>query len=433
VQVGDQIAGRYRLLRPLGAGGMGEVWAARNELTGRDFAIKFLLKEFAHSSEAFERFVREAEITGKLQHPSIVDVFDIAQTEGGSPFIVMELLTGEDLETRLDREGTLSPLRTAALFSQVATGLAMAHQVGVVHRDLSASNIFLSRHPDGGDSIPRILDFGVSKRVGPAYDGKSCTSNGAVLGNPVYMSPEQAMGAEAVDARTDVWSLGVVMYQCLTGTVPFRSNNYNALMVDIMTRPHRPILQLMPALDPEIARTVEQCLSKERDKRFASAQELGIQLASIARRLADDPKALAESPRRRATDNLPPPPSRAERQRDLRRAVAALPLGVRIFRGIAGLQPPRSVVATGAIVLGALIGVGFSRWWQHGEAHIPSERSSMVSIPGAIAGPEDDRSLRLANSPPPKTQPAVEERLRRSTREIKLGQAVARGIKGNQK
>jgi serine/threonine-protein kinase len=348
----------------------------------------------------------------------------------------MELLTGEDLESRLDREGTLSPLRTAAIFSQVATGLEMAHHVGVVHRDLSASNIFLSKNTDGGESVPKILDFGVSKQVGPAYDGKSCTSNGAVLGNPVYMSPEQAMGAESVDARTDVWSLGVVMYQALTGTVPFRSNNYNALMVDIMTRPHRPIVQVMPALDAELAKTVEQCLCKEREKRFASALELGAKLASIARRLADDPKALGKSPRRRATDNLPPPPSRAERQRDEKRAVAALPFGVRVMRSITGLRPPRSIVATTATIVGALIGVVLSQWWQQDEK--PSslaERSESVQATGDAVLGQDDASERLASNP---TQPASyqkqpEERLRRSTREIKLGQAIARGIKGKDK
>jgi serine/threonine-protein kinase len=419
---------------------MGEVWAARNELTGRDFAVKFLLKEFAHSSEAFERFVREAEITGKLQHPSIVDVFDIAQTESGQPFIVMELLTGEDLESRLDREGTLSPLRTAALFSQVATGLEMAHHVGVVHRDLSASNIFLSKNSDGGESVPKILDFGVSKQVGPAYDGKSCTSNGAVLGNPVYMSPEQAMGAESVDARTDVWSLGVVMYQALTGTVPFRSNNYNALMVDIMTRPHRPILQVMPALDAELAKTVELCLCKEREQRFASALELGAKLASIARRLADDPKALGQSPRRRATDNLPPPPSRAEVKRDEKRAVAALPFGVRVFRGLSSLRPPRSVVATAATLVGAAIGILLSQWWQQDAQRSvnqlsATERSSSVQAAASDAVLSDAQGSRLASNPQPQyqKQPTVEERLRSSTREIKLGQAIARGIKGKEK
>jgi serine/threonine-protein kinase len=273
---------------------MGEVWAARNELTNRDFAIKFLLREFAHHKEAYERFVREASITGKLQHPAIVDVFDVAQTEEGRPFIVMELLKGEDLETRLEREGTLSPLRTAAYFSQVATALALAHDAGVVHRDLSASNIFLSPPGDGeGEAVPKILDFGVSKTLGPSVEGRVTTSSGAVLGNPVYMSPEQARGAETVDDRTDVWALGVLMYQCLAGTTPFRSTNYNALMVDIMTLQHRPILELVPTLDREIAGIIEHCLQKDRERRPESARDIGHHLGRIARRLSGDPQTLA--------------------------------------------------------------------------------------------------------------------------------------------
>jgi serine/threonine-protein kinase len=332
-------------------------------------------------------------------------------------------------------------MRAAALFSQVAMGLSLAHEAGVVHRDLSASNIFLARNNEGGEPVPKILDFGVSKRVGPAYDGESRTSNGAVLGNPVYMSPEQAMGAETVDARTDVWALGVVMYQCLTGTVPFRSNNYNALMVDIMTRPHRPIMQLMPALDAELGKTIEQCLQKPRELRIASVRELGVRLASIARRLAGDPRTLAKSPRRRATDNLPPPPSRAERLKEARRAAAALPMGVRLFRGIAGLQPPRSVVAVAASVAGVLAGLTLAQWWQGDGSSLAtgsggSLARSEMPLPGV---PGDDDSLRLAardeiegemTPGTPRTVASPEERLRRSAREIKLGQAVARGIKG---
>jgi serine/threonine-protein kinase len=338
---------------------MGEVWAARNELTNRDFAIKFLLREFAHHKEAYERFVREASITGKLQHPAIVDVFDVAQTEEGRPFIVMELLKGEDLETRLEREGTLSPLRTAAYFSQVATALALAHDAGVVHRDLSASNIFLSPPGDGeGEAVPKILDFGVSKTLGPSVEGRVTTSSGAVLGNPVYISPEQARGAETVDDRTDVWALGVLMYQCLAGTTPFRSTNYNALMVDIMTLQHRPILELVPTLDREIAGIIEHCLQKDRERRPESARDIGHHLGRIARRLSGDPQTLAKMPKRRATDRLPPLQTQAERLKDARRAAAALPLGVRVFRSITGIEVSRGTLATLCAVVGACAGIG---------------------------------------------------------------------------
>ncbi|MEY4549241.1 MAG: hypothetical protein RL685_5436 [Pseudomonadota bacterium] len=284
---------------------MGEVWAANNELTNRDFAIKFLLKEFASNDEAYNRFVREAETTGKLQHPSIVDVFDVAQTPDGWPFIVMELLVGEGLDDRLKREGALPPLLVASYFSQISMALDMAHRAGIVHRDLSASNIFLARSREHNGICPKILDFGVSKHLGPS-DGAFQTCHGAVLGNPLYMSPEQARGAEQVDARTDVWSLGVLMYLALTGVAAFASRNYNALMVDIMTRPHRPILEVLPALDRSLVGIVEGCLVKDRTRRIGSASELAERLAAVARRLGRTEEGLVDSPRRRATDRLPP-------------------------------------------------------------------------------------------------------------------------------
>jgi eukaryotic-like serine/threonine-protein kinase len=305
VQIGDKIAGRYRLLRRLASGGMGEVWAASNELTNRDFAIKFLLKEFASNDEAYNRFVREAETTGKLQHPSIVDVFDVAQTVDGRPFIVMELLVGEGLNDRLTREATLSPLQVAAYFSQIAMALDLAHRAGIIHRDLSSSNIFLAQSREHNGICPKILDFGVSKHVG-ANSGDFQTCHGAVLGNPLYMSPEQARGAEQVDARTDVWSMGVLMYQCLTGTPAFSSRNYNALMVDIMTQPHRPVSELAPRADRALAVIVEGCLVKDREHRIASASELAERLASVARRLSRAEDAANEGPRRRSTDRMPP-------------------------------------------------------------------------------------------------------------------------------
>ncbi|HEX2734216.1 MAG TPA: serine/threonine-protein kinase, partial [Polyangiaceae bacterium] len=264
---------------------MGEVWAARNELTNRDFAIKFLLPQLSENDEAFERFVREAKTTGTLQHPSIVDVYDVALGKDGRPFIVMELLHGEELDGTIDRVGSLSPLKTAAYFAQIAAGLQLAHDAGVVHRDLSTNNIFLARNADGG-IVPKILDFGVSKTLGPVFEGQSVTCDGAVLGNPIFMSPEQARGAREVDARTDIWALGVGMYQALTGKAPFRSTNYNALMVDIMTHRHRPIRELIPTLDQELSRVIEDCLIKDRNQRLASAQMLAERLSNIARRLA---------------------------------------------------------------------------------------------------------------------------------------------------
>jgi serine/threonine-protein kinase len=366
VQPGDVIAERYRLLRLLDVGGMGEVWAAKNELTQKSFAIKFLLPELAERPDALERFIREAETAGSLNHRAIVDVFDVAQAEDGRAFIVMELLSGESLETRIERGGPLTSLETATALSQVADGLDAAHRAGIVHRDLSSANIFLSRNPDGGAPIAKILDFGVSKTLGPARHDRTQTGNGAVLGCPEFMSPEQARGAEAVDARTDVWSLGIVLYQCLTGAAPFRAQNYNALMVAILTRPHRPLLEVAPSVNRELAEVVEGCLSKERDARVQSASEVRDRLAAIVRRLAGS-AALPTSPQRRATDRLTPrsPEPRAK----------ASALGQEDLQALDRLRARRRVVGIVSAALGvgagAMIALAYGSWPRHDYSLIP--------------------------------------------------------------
>jgi serine/threonine protein kinase len=329
---------------------MGEVWAAKNELTMKSFAIKFLLPALAERPDALERFVREAETAGSMNHRSIVDVFDVAQAEDGRPYIVMELLTGESLEARLERAGSLSSIEASAFVAQVADGLDAAHRAGIVHRDLSLANIFLVRNPEGGRPIPKILDFGVSKTLGPTARDRTQTGNGTVLGCPEFMSPEQSRGAEAVDARTDVWSLGVVLYQCLAGTPPFRAKNYNALMVSILTRPHRPLAELVPQADPELVQLVESCLMKDRDRRVQTAREVSDRLGTIARRLGGS--LVLGTAKRRATDRLP---------RDLGRNAEGgsrnlFTLGVDELKVLARMRARRSTIGIASAITGIAIG-----------------------------------------------------------------------------
>ena len=403
---GDIISERYRLLRLLDVGGMGEVWAAKNELTQKSFAIKFLLPALAERPDALERFVREAETAGSMNHRSIVDVFDVAQAEDGRPYIVMELLVGESLEGRLERAGSLSCTEAAAFVAQVADGLDAAHRAGVVHRDLSLANIFLVRNPEGGRPIPKILDFGVSKTLGPSAADRTQTGHGTVLGCPEFMSPEQARGAEAVDGRTDVWSLGVVLYQCLAGTPPFRAKNYNALMVGILTRPHRPLIELVPKADPELVQLIEHCLQKDRDVRVQTAREVSDRLSAIARRLAGP--AVLGTAQRRATDRLP-----RESEGSARNLFA---LGVEELKILAGLRARRSTLgiasAIAGVVIGALVAVllGSHRSEEPSRSppkvvsvHPPdaSRRSSAVptkeaALPPARTSPSGDDSHDLA-------------------------------------
>ncbi len=349
---------KYRLVQRIAAGGMGEVWAATNELTSRRCAIKFLLPELAENLEALSRFIGEAKTTGRLQHPAIIDVYDAGAMPDGTPFLVMELLSGQSLESRLMATGVLPPGLTCTYLAHVAEGLDVAHRAGVVHRDLSSANVFLARPKGGGPPQPKILDFGVSKNIGPIFDGTVRTGNGAVLGSPAYMSPEQASGAEKVDARTDIWAVGVLLYECVTGRPPFTSQNYNALMLSILSRPHRPVTELVPTLDSELADLIESCLVKDPAYRIQSAAELAERLRLLAARLSLTERSTA--PQRRASDRVTAPP--LGRMSDPRFLVTgAVPRGARAWHFIKEkMHTKRGVGAATAAcstALGVFIGV----------------------------------------------------------------------------
>ena len=287
MHAGDLISGKYRLLRLIGSGGMGSVWAARNELTDRDFAIKFLHPRLADNKEALNRFFLEARACGQIKHPAVVDVYDMGQAEDGSPYLVMELLEGEGFDQRLSRAGVFRPAEAAAWIAFVARGLEEAHVRGLVHRDLKPGNIFFALD-DRGDVIPKVLDFGVSKATGTNNDFVK-TSTGAVLGSPAYMSPEQARGDVDIDSRSDVWSLGVILYEALTGQVPFDAANYNALMVAIITKPHRPVAEVAPGVPSEMSQIIDLALSKDRTQRISTARELADRLDAAAAKMTDAP------------------------------------------------------------------------------------------------------------------------------------------------
>ena len=309
------ISGKYRLLRLLGAGGMGSVWAARNELTDRDFAIKFLLPSLAQSKEALHRFFHEARACGQIKHPAVVDVYDMGQAEDASPYLVMELLEGEGFDQRLARSGTFRPGEAAAWLAFICRGLEEAHVRGLVHRDLKPGNIFFALD-DRGDVIPKVLDFGVSKATAPGNGDFVKTTTGAVLGSPAYMSPEQAKGENDIDGRSDVWSLGVILYETLTGSVPFDAPNYNALMLSIITKPHRPAIEEAPGIPIELSKIIDRCLSKERSQRIGTARELAelLEAAAASRHSGTFPglgprvPTLMPGPSPYLMQSIPPPP-----------------------------------------------------------------------------------------------------------------------------
>jgi serine/threonine protein kinase len=377
----ELIAGKYRVRTKLGEGGMAEVWSAINVRTGREFAIKLILPSLYRNQEAIDRFFLEAEAVGRLRHPSIVDVFDVGRTREGRPFLVMELLRGETLEQRLERKKTLSALETCTLISQLARALALAHQAGVVHRDLSTANVFFSLSTDGTE-VPKVLDFGVSKIADDRLGDRVKTGDGAVLGSPAYMSPEQARGAENVDHQSDVWSLGVLAYECSSGRTPFVGANYNALMLAIVTVPHRPVNELVRDIDPELASVIESCLVKDRAHRTESALVLSAELEAVARRIARGRRVAG--PSRRVTDRLP----------DSRTG------GARLWQQLVTLRPTAGKVVggVGTTALGIALGVAIA-----GGGQKESPSSATHSPPAAVPAPPQSPSStsctqRLADS-----------------------------------
>jgi eukaryotic-like serine/threonine-protein kinase len=260
LQPGDLVAGRFRLDRVLGAGGMGTVWAATHAVTGRAFALKVLVERRARDDSAKKRLLREAKAACATKHPAILPIDDVIELEDGSHALVMDLLSGESLRARLEREGRIAPATVRALFAPVVEALEAAHAAGVVHRDLKPDNLFVV---DGKEM--RILDFGVAKVE--TEDAPGLTSTGAMLGTPYYMAPEQAFGEDCIDAQADVWSLGVVLFECLSGTRPTQGANLGQVL-KLMNSGTLPRLQsLAPETPPALAEVVDRMLSKERAAR----------------------------------------------------------------------------------------------------------------------------------------------------------------------
>ncbi len=261
MESGQVVAKKYRLNRVLGQGGMATVWSATNIFTERDFAIKMLLPQIATSQEAVDRFLQEAKVSARVDHPNIIDILDVERSEEGALFLVMELLSGMSLETALRRQ---SPPMTAPelvfVMVEVARALAAAHRAGVIHRDLKPTNIFLHRERNGQPS-PKVLDFGVSK----FYEEErskvpALTIAGTVLGSPMYMSPEQARGETKVDGRSDIFSFGAIIFEALCGFRAFDAPNFNALIVKIATGQPRDIDIEAPRVPASLRAIVKHCL-----------------------------------------------------------------------------------------------------------------------------------------------------------------------------
>jgi eukaryotic-like serine/threonine-protein kinase len=271
---GEVVGDRYRLVREIGRGGMGVVWVAHSLVLGVDVALK-LIRASAASSALSSRMAREAHAAARLGHPALVRVFDFGWTRHGDPYLVMELVQGETMASLLKREARMPAIRAVQTLLPIVDGLRLAHDKGIVHRDIKPDNVFLAADALGRKQ-PKLLDFGIAK-VDKQVDGR-LTQVGAVLGSPDYMSPEQALGLDDIDERTDIWSLCVVLYEAITGTVPFRKANYNALMHAVINEDPAPSTDY-GAGDKPLWQIIERGLCKPREGRFQSVTDLGEALA----------------------------------------------------------------------------------------------------------------------------------------------------------
>ncbi|MEZ4410123.1 MAG: serine/threonine-protein kinase [Polyangiales bacterium] len=332
----SRVADRYSLLRSLGSGGMGEVFCAHDERSGERVALKVVRRGDA-VPRGVARLLREAVVAGRVLHPSVVRVFDAGEDEANDlAYVSQELLHGETLRERLSRRGRLSPSESVAVLLPVVDALAAAHEAGVVHRDLKPENIFLEGDDDA--PRPRVIDFGIARLVA-SYDASNTqlTATGSVLGTPAYMSPEQARGADDIDEQTDVWAAGVVLYEMLTGAIPFARATPHAtlaaILLDAVTPPH----EVAPEVPEALSAVALRALCRNRVERFGSMREL------------HDALVAATAPGARPTS----PALAAERSRRPRRAfavgavaaVASIAVAVPLLRPRSAPHPPVTQLA----------------------------------------------------------------------------------------
>jgi eukaryotic-like serine/threonine-protein kinase len=304
-RVGEEV-GSYRLVRFIGAGGMGEVYEACHTTLGTRQAIKFLRGDMVRRVDLVLRFEQEARIADALQSRHIIKVRDFGRGKDGTPYMVMDLAEGRSLARILAEEGRFEPARAIDLVHQACAGLRVAHDARIIHRDLKPENLYVCREDDGTELV-KILDFGIAKHLGGSDQGPT-TETGSNLGTAHYMSPEQAQGAKrAIDHRTDIYSLGVILYEMLSGTKPYDGESYNEILIRIVTQRPVPLEALRPDLPRGLVSVVRRAMAREPTARFQSAFEFARALAPLRTHVteATDPgPALEPAARPRSSDQV---------------------------------------------------------------------------------------------------------------------------------
>jgi serine/threonine-protein kinase len=394
VKPGEVLAGKYQVERVLGEGGMGVVVAARHLQLDQIVALKFLRFAPVAGRDALERFAREARNAVRLRSEHVARVMDVGTLDGGAPYIVMEYLEGSDLASVLAQRGKLPIALAVDYVLQACDAIAEAHALGIIHRDLKPENLFVTRGHDN-TSLVKVLDFGVSKSI--AGNEFSATSSQAVIGSPAYMSPEQMRSARQVDPRTDVWSLGVMLYQLVVGHVPWDGNTLPALCFQITSDPPPPFPDRQHA---DFEAVVGRCLEKDADRRFSSVHALAVALAPFApphavpliERIGRVLQGRGEGPGPRATVASGAGTLReVSGQRMLR--TAAAPRARKLLGLVAGIG-----VLAGAGTLAIALGMG-----RGGDAEAPVPVAEPRGAPPAAA------PARVAPPPPPAVAASVPE------------------------
>ncbi len=296
--LGQTLSGRYRILRKIGEGGMGIVYEAEHVLIEKRVGLKVLREDFSSRPDVVERFRQEAKSASKIGHEHIIDISDFGETAQGASFFVMELLRGHDLAEELGRLGPLSGRRTVNLMLQCARALEAAHNKGIVHRDMKPENIFLVDR--GGDDFVKIVDFGIAKMSDietPGQPGRKLTKTGMIFGTPEYMSPEQA-GGKKLDHRVDIYAMGIILYELLTGRVPFMGDSFMGILTQHMFGVVPPISTMNPnaQVSPELERLVFKALAKNPDERFQTMGELASELTLVLSHTTSSAASLSPPP-----------------------------------------------------------------------------------------------------------------------------------------
>jgi serine/threonine protein kinase len=352
---GTVVAGKYLLQYTLGSGGMGVVWAGRQIEGGAPVALKFL-RTGGDDPDSLKRFLREARAAASVRHPHVVAIREVLELSDGRPVIVMEMLAGESLRTRLARSPRLTVEEIAAILLPVASAVGSAHAQGIVHRDLKPDNIFLSRDEEGR-TVVKVLDFGIAKVTRVSEDHSShahlLTGSGEVLGTPHYMSPEQVFGERDIDQRSDIWALGVILYECLSGIVPTKAANVGQVFKLIVAGGIKPLDSVLPDVPADIGALVGRMLARRREQRPFDLNEiarvLGAHTAVTAPAFGPP-----QMPRVAPLDDAEPLPNADETLKRGEAPVAAAAPRSRMGR--------LTTIGLGTLVVSVLVGESFLLW-----------------------------------------------------------------------